>query len=144
MISSCVRWALVSTILVAGACDSSTGPQKTFNLCVHAQDAPFVPGSTGADCAVTQQLRAGQIRTVDIEADLYSGVARTADIEFVFAPNGWGAALGGPTIPVPGKQTLTMTVPADALPGNYQIAIRANVAGEQVILTFNITVVAPV
>jgi hypothetical protein len=143
-----MTFARLGFVLLAGAllgaCNSSGEPQKTYNLCVHAQDAPFEPGSTGTACAVTQQLRAGQIRTVDLEADMYSGEERTATLAIEFAPNGWTVTLGGTTIPVPGQQTLTMTAPSGALPGNYQIAVRATSGGEQVILTFNITLTSPI
>ena len=100
--------------------------------------------STGAACKVTQQLRAGQTRTVDIEADLYSGEPRTGTIEIEFGPNGWTLSLGGSTIAVPGRQTLTMTVPETAIPGNYQIAVSVTSGGEKIILTFVVTVINPV
>jgi hypothetical protein len=130
--------------VLLGACNSSGEPQRTYNLCVHAEGAPFEPGSTGPDCAVTQQLRAGQIRTVELEADMYSGEARSATLAIEFAPNGWTVTLGGTTIPIPGKQTLTMIAPDGALPGNYQIAVKATSGAEQIILTFNITLTSPI
>jgi hypothetical protein len=143
-LSSCVRLAVIASLVFAGACDSSTEPRQTFNLCVHMQGAPFEPGARGAECSQTQQLRPSQTRTVELEGDLYSGTARTADLEILFAPNDWTVSLGGSTISVPGQQTLTMTVPANALPGNYQIAVRASSGSEQVSLTIHVTVVAPV
>jgi hypothetical protein len=140
-----IALALASALLVLGtSCSSSSEPQRSFNICVHAQDAPFIPGSTGEECTVTQQVRSGQTRTIDVEADKLSGDDRSAAIAIEFAPNGWTVTLGGTTVPVPGKQTLTLDVPASATPGIYQIAIRATSAGEQIIAVFRVTVINPV
>ena len=134
---------LVVAFLVLG-CNSTSEPTKTFNLCVHVLGAPFVPGSTGDQCVVPQLMRAGTSRTVEIEADMLSGAARTGTIAIEFAPNGWTVSLGGMSIDVPGKQTLTMDVPSSAIPGDYQIAVRVTSEGEQAILTFTIGVSAPI
>ena len=131
-------------LLAASACGGSSEPTRSFNICVHAQDAPFVPGSTGAECTVTQQVRSGQTRTIDVEGDKLSGDDRTATLAIEFAPNNWTVTLGGTTVPLPGKQTLTITVPDNAAPGNYQIALRGTSAGEIVISTFRIVVVNPI
>ena len=138
------RITLAACLLVGSACGNSTEPQKSFNICVHAQDAPFVPGSTGDDCAVTQQMRSGQTRTIDVEADKLLGEDRTATLTIEFAPNNWTVTLGGTTVPVPGQQTLTIEVPASAIPGNYQIALRGVSAGQQAITVFTVTVINPI
>lgn len=142
---SALPWTLaVALVATLGACSGSSEPQRSFNICVHAQDAPFIPGSTGAECTVTQQMRAGQTRTIDVEADKLAGEDRTATLVIEFAPNNWTVTLGGTTVPVPGKQTLTMDVPAETAPGTYQVAIRATSGGEVVISTFSVTVISPV
>ena len=135
---------LAACLLVGSACGNSTEPQKSFNICVHAEDAPFVPGSTGDACAVPQQVRSGQTRTVDVEADKLAGDDRTATLSIEFSPNGWTVTLGGTTIPVPGQQSLTIDVPPSAIPGNYQIALRGVSGGEQVITVFTVVVINPI
>lgn len=136
-----LAFALVTTL---GGCSSGSEPTRSFNVCVHAQDAPFIPGSTGDECTVTQQMRAGQTRTIDVEADKLSGENRTATLAIEFVPNNWTATLGGTTVPVPGKQSLTLVVPSGTNPGNYRVAIRATSNGEVVIASFTVTVVNPV
>ena len=144
MLARTLRSSLIALAFFGAGCNSSSEPQRAFNLCVHQQGAAFLPGSTGADCAVPQVIRAGQSRTVVLEADKYTGDDRVGDVEIEFFPNGWTVSLGGATIPVPGQQTLTFDVPAGAIPVNYQIAVRATSNGEVVILTFTIAVQAPV
>ncbi|MGH7679368.1 MAG: hypothetical protein ACRENU_12935 [Gemmatimonadaceae bacterium] len=144
MVALSLRASLLGLAVVVAGCNSSSEPQRTYNLCVHLQGAAFIPGSTGDDCDVPQTIRAGQSRTVVIEADKYLGDNRTGFIEIDFAPNGWTVNLGGGTILVPGQQTLTFDVPATAVPGDYQIAVRANSNGEIVVLTITIGVSAPV
>jgi hypothetical protein len=139
---SCVLTFALAAI--GSACSGSSEPTRSFNICVHAQDAPFVPGSTGDECTVTQQLRSGQTRTIDVEADKLAGDDRSATLAIEFAPNGWTVELGGTTVLVPGKQTLLIEVPASAVPGTYHIAIRGTSNGEQVLSVFKVTVVNPV
>ena len=135
---------LAAVLVAAGACSNGNEPERSFNICVHAQDAPFIPGSTGDECMVTQQMRAGQTRTVDVEADKLAGDDRSATLAIEFAPNNWTVTLGGVTVPVPGKQTLTIDVPANATPGTYQVAIRATSGGEQILAVVRVTIVNPV
>jgi hypothetical protein len=140
-----LQWRfLAGVLLAAAACKSGTEPTASYALCVHAQGAPFTPGAKGVDCAVPQLIRSGQTRIVELEADIYSGDDRTATVAVEFGPNGWILALGGSSIPVPGQQTLTIAVPDNAIPGDYQIAIRANSNGEQAILVFIVAVAAPI
>lgn len=130
----------MATLGAAAACNNGTEPRKTFNICVHAQGAPFTPGSTGDECTKPQAVRPGQTVTIDVEADKLTGENRTADLAIEFAPNGWTVTLGGSTIAVPGKQSLTIVAPSAANAGSYQIAIRGTSGGEQVISVFRVVV----
>ena len=137
MIARTVRTLFAASI--AAACSSNEPKVQTFNLCVHPSGTVFVPGSTGTSCSGTQTVQKGETTTLLIDADMYSGSARSATISVPFgAPTGWTVTLGGTNIDVPGQQTLAITVPANAASGDYPLLVRAVSGGEQIDLLFDV------
>lgn len=135
------RWLLLAGSIGLAGCGSSEPKVATFNLCVHPNGTVFVPGTTGAQCTPTLTLARGGSTTLLIAADLYSGQPRTATISVPFGfPTGWTGSLGGSSIDIPGQQTLTITVPADAASGDYPLVVRAVSGTEEVLMRFDVRV----
>ena len=138
------RVRLAAVVAIVTACGSSTEP-TAFNLCVHALGAPFTPGASASQCVAPPMVSQGQTITVVLEADNVAGGSRQAQLSIVgTTPTGWGVTLGGPTIDVPGQQTLTLSVPDPTLAGFYGFIIQAHVGTKlESELRFDIRVAAP-
>ena len=133
-----MRKALIAAAIVIAASCTDPGSSTDFVLCVHAQSVPYV---AGGPCPIAPTFRESQTASLVIEADKVRGPARTANLTVETAPTGWGVALGGATIAVPGQQTLTFTVPANATSGFYPLVLRAVVGGkEDAVLIWNVKV----